>query len=178
MSSNEAETPPLLTIACYIPLKKKKKFDLLKLAEACRSRRVKLIPIDLDNGTFAGDVDPVTIDILLHKLTDVLSRKKDGDGNALSIAASLERFVSSNPAMIVLDPIGNVEHLLDRCTQYEMLAARYPLQHVAVTGVSDDIQLTRYFIHGLYKRRNGTFTKREKLKKRLVPRPSRVEDPD
>ncbi|PIK60119.1 putative inositol-tetrakisphosphate 1-kinase [Apostichopus japonicus] len=60
-------------------------------------------------------------DLIIHKLTDVITRAQDGDNKAKQMMSNLQEYVRKHPHVIVLDPINAVRKLMDRHQSYQII---------------------------------------------------------
>ncbi|CAI9720274.1 inositol-tetrakisphosphate 1-kinase-like [Octopus vulgaris] len=94
--------------------KKEKKFNLEKLAVRLREKDIELIKIDLNYSL----EDQGPFDIIIHKITDVLSRADEGSEKDQLYANNFKNFIRNHPECTLVDPLENVCRLLNRYEQY------------------------------------------------------------
>ncbi|GAB1600541.1 inositol-tetrakisphosphate 1-kinase-like [Argonauta hians] len=94
--------------------KKEKKFNLEKLAVRLREKNIELIKIDLNYSL----EDQGPFDIIIHKITDVLSRADEGSEKDQIFANNFKNFIRNHPECTLVDPLENVRRLLNRYEQY------------------------------------------------------------
>ncbi|CAO3652699.1 unnamed protein product [Cunninghamella echinulata] len=67
--------------------------------------------------------DQISVDIIVHKLTDVVGKMKKGDMEAKLEYDNFLEYCQLNPKMIILDEWVNVEKVLDRLTMVDYLSS-------------------------------------------------------
>lgn len=104
-------------VGYFLPERKRKKLNLDSFTTLCKAREITVAPVDLlqrleDQGPY---------DLIIHKLTDVITRAQDGDNKAQQMMSNLQEYVRKHPQVIVLDPIKAVRKLMDRHQSYQLI---------------------------------------------------------
>ncbi|CAH0726998.1 unnamed protein product, partial [Brenthis ino] len=112
------------TIGIWMSDKKSQKLNWKELIKACNSHGYNLVKLDLERPF----EEQGKIDVLLHKLTDIIAAADQGDMKAASIIARVEQYLSNHPTVTVIDPLDNVRILLNRYYYYSILQDESSLQ--------------------------------------------------
>lgn len=111
-----SETSLLATIVCYLPVKKKKSFDVEALQKACLARGIECFELfDASGASKLADINRKSPRMFLHKLTDSLR------ANDETLLNEVGKLLAGNPDLIVIDPLETIKHLLDRSVQYDLI---------------------------------------------------------
>ncbi|KAG8193680.1 hypothetical protein JTE90_024043 [Oedothorax gibbosus] len=97
--------------------KKSRKINSSELAEVCRAAGLDLVKLDLDRPF----EEQGPFNAIVHKLSDVIVKGKKGDLQSKLICESFQKYVDSHPSMVVIDPLPNIENVLDRYRQYKIV---------------------------------------------------------
>ncbi|XP_065833193.1 inositol-tetrakisphosphate 1-kinase-like isoform X2 [Oscarella lobularis] len=105
-----------MRIGYWLSEKKAKKLNFAGFADRMKqSTGVEVVSIDL---TKPVDEQPL-FDVIIHKLTDLMTAADRGDSDATKDVTSIESYIVRHPKVVVLDPLPNVRKLLDRSICYE-----------------------------------------------------------
>lgn len=104
-------------VGYFLPERKRRKLNLDNFTSLCKAREITVAPVDLlqcleDQGPY---------DLIIHKLTDVITQAQDGDNKAKQMMTNLQEYVRKHPHVIVLDPINAVRKLMDRYQSYQLI---------------------------------------------------------
>ncbi|XP_066602268.1 uncharacterized protein [Prorops nasuta] len=91
-----------------------------------RSSSLSLGEIDIDSNLESQE----PFHVFLHKLTDTLAHAENGDSNASCIIARVQDYISTNPELIVIDPLKNVRKLCNRYKSYDTIREGVKLNDV------------------------------------------------
>lgn len=108
---------PIRRIGYWWSEKKSRKFNMPEFSRICRSAGLKLIKIDLEKSL--EDQGPFTA--IIHKLSDVIVRADRGDESAKQACLAFKKYINQHRNVIMIDPLQNVEKLLDRYRQYKLI---------------------------------------------------------
>ncbi|XP_075976693.1 inositol-tetrakisphosphate 1-kinase-like [Anticarsia gemmatalis] len=105
------------TIGVWMSDKKSQKLNWKELINTCASHGYDLLKLDLERPL----EEQGHIDVLLHKLTDIIAAADQGDSKASIIISGVEQYLSNHPNITVIDPLDNVRILLNRYCYYTIL---------------------------------------------------------
>ncbi|KAJ8919569.1 hypothetical protein NQ315_002191 [Exocentrus adspersus] len=120
--------PASKRIAVWMSDKKLQKMNWLEFEAVCLSHGFEVFKLDLDESLQAQE----PFCVFLHKLTDIIASANLGDiKNSISNSYPLfqnfnkiqeiEKYISQNPTLTVIDPLPNVRKLLDRYNCYSII---------------------------------------------------------
>jgi inositol-1,3,4-trisphosphate 5/6-kinase/inositol-tetrakisphosphate 1-kinase len=98
-------------VGYWMTEKKYRRLHFEDFVSLCSNVGIDLVKIDFDRPL--DEQGPFSV--ILHKLTDQMSRVQDGSMTHIDI---FQLYTKQNPETIVIDPINNVMRLLDRRHQY------------------------------------------------------------
>lgn len=99
--------------------KKIRKFSQPEFLDLCRVSGLE--PIQIDLGKPLDEQGPFTL--IFHKLTDVIARANLGDVEAENTIRHFQRYLERHPEVIMVDPLENIQHLLDRTRTYNLISS-------------------------------------------------------
>ncbi|XP_013191534.1 inositol-tetrakisphosphate 1-kinase [Amyelois transitella] len=105
------------TIGIWMSEKKSQKVNWKELINACTNHGYSIVKVDLERPL----EDQGHIDVLLHKLTDIIAAADQGDSKASAVISRVEQYLSNHPDITVIDPLDNVRILLNRYCYYSIL---------------------------------------------------------
>ncbi|XP_078676131.1 inositol-tetrakisphosphate 1-kinase-like [Branchiostoma floridae x Branchiostoma belcheri] len=113
---------PSWRVGCWLSEKKKKTFSIHTFSQYCRCRGMELVLVDSSR--------PLAVQgpfhAILHKLTDVIIKAREGDAHAQGQLQQVEDYLSSHPEVVVVDPLSSVKSLMDRWTAYHIIQECIP----------------------------------------------------
>ncbi|XP_067319070.1 inositol-tetrakisphosphate 1-kinase isoform X2 [Anolis sagrei] len=65
--------------------------------------------------------DQGPLDVIIHKLTDVIIEADQNDSQALALVHRFQEYIDAHPETIILDPLPAIRTLLDRSKSYELI---------------------------------------------------------
>ncbi|XP_060612455.2 inositol-tetrakisphosphate 1-kinase isoform X1 [Anolis sagrei] len=104
-------------VGYWLSEKKIKKLNFQAFAELCRKRGVEVIQLDLTKPI----EDQGPLDVIIHKLTDVIIEADQNDSQALALVHRFQEYIDAHPETIILDPLPAIRTLLDRSKSYELI---------------------------------------------------------
>ncbi|CAG9860137.1 unnamed protein product [Phyllotreta striolata] len=104
-------------IAFCLSEKKFHKLNWQELETVCKNYGFEVFKLNLNEslesqGPFC---------VLVHKMTDIIASANLGDIRCGKIIQEVERYISQNPSLVVIDPLPNVRKLIDRCSCYSII---------------------------------------------------------
>lgn len=116
--------------------KKSRKFNAEVFADVCRLYGLELVKVDFEKpfeeqGPFGA---------IIHKFSDNIVKAEKGDEQAKVACRLFQEYVDHHPEIVVLDPLPNVEKLLDRFRQYT-LAEQSELQKQGIVFIPAFVEL-------------------------------------
>ncbi|KAM4640858.1 inositol-tetrakisphosphate 1-kinase-like [Discoglossus pictus] len=109
--------------------KKKRKLNLEKFEELCRSRGYAVTDIDLSKPLSSQG----PFDLIIHKLSDLLVEAGQ-DLTSHHLVQTLQSYLETHPYTIVLDPLPSLHTLLDRFKAFHLLQS-LEIHHQGVSGI-------------------------------------------
>ncbi|XP_029453695.1 inositol-tetrakisphosphate 1-kinase [Rhinatrema bivittatum] len=104
-------------VGYWLSEKKIKKLNFQAFAELCRKRGIEVIHLNLSKPI----EDQGPLDVIIHKLTDVILEADQNDSQALRLVQGFQDYVDAHPETIILDPLPAIRTLLDRSKSYELI---------------------------------------------------------
>ncbi|XP_030070623.1 inositol-tetrakisphosphate 1-kinase [Microcaecilia unicolor] len=104
-------------VGYWLSEKKMKKLNFQAFAELCRKRGIEVIQLNLSKPI----EDQGPLDVIIHKLTDVILEADQNDSQALRLVQRFQDYVDTHPETIILDPLPAIRTLLDRSKSYELI---------------------------------------------------------
>ncbi|XP_026569088.1 inositol-tetrakisphosphate 1-kinase isoform X1 [Pseudonaja textilis] len=104
-------------VGYWLSEKKIKKLNFQAFADLCRKRGIEVIPLDLTKRI----EDQGPLDVIIHKLTDVLIEADQNDSQSLELVHRFQEYIDAHPETIILDPLPAIRTLLDRSKSYELI---------------------------------------------------------
>lgn len=101
----------------WLSERKMKRLHFQDFTELCRKNGLEVVPLDLTKSL----EDQGPLDVIIHKLTDVILEADQNDAQSLQLVKRFEDYVNAHPETIVLDPFPAIRTLLDRCKSYELI---------------------------------------------------------
>ncbi|XP_075007315.1 inositol-tetrakisphosphate 1-kinase isoform X5 [Calonectris borealis] len=65
--------------------------------------------------------DQGPLDVIIHKLTDVILEADQNDSQSLELVHRFQEYIDAHPETIILDPLPAIRTLLDRSKSYELI---------------------------------------------------------
>ncbi|KFO56107.1 Inositol-tetrakisphosphate 1-kinase, partial [Corvus brachyrhynchos] len=65
--------------------------------------------------------DQGPLDVIIHKLTDVILEADQNDSQSLELVQRFQEYIDAHPETIILDPLPAIRTLLDRSKSYELI---------------------------------------------------------
>ncbi|XP_039221834.1 inositol-tetrakisphosphate 1-kinase isoform X3 [Crotalus tigris] len=96
---------------------KSKVLHLGKKNQMHRKRGIEVIQLDLTKRI----EDQGPLDVIIHKLTDVLIEADQNDSQSLELVHRFQEYIDAHPETIILDPLPAIRTLLDRSKSYELI---------------------------------------------------------
>lgn len=97
--------------------KKSQKLNWSEFSKVSRSHGFDVVKVDLSRPL--EEQGPFTV--IIHKLTDIIAQSLKGDGKCRGMMNMLEEYTQRHPEVLIIDPIENVQKLLDRSTSYRVV---------------------------------------------------------
>ncbi|XP_039757080.1 inositol-tetrakisphosphate 1-kinase-like [Pararge aegeria] len=116
------------SIGLWMSDKKSQKLNWKELIHACNSHGFNLVKLDLERPF----EDQGRIDVLLHKLTDIIAAADQGDVKASMNIRRVEQYLSNHPNVTIIDPLDNVRILLNRYCYYTILQDEISFQNQGI----------------------------------------------
>uniref|UniRef100_A0A2D4IMK0 Inositol-tetrakisphosphate 1-kinase n=2 Tax=Micrurus lemniscatus lemniscatus TaxID=129467 RepID=A0A2D4IMK0_MICLE len=104
-------------VGYWLSEKKIKKLNFQAFADLCRKRGIEVIQLDLTKRI----EDQGPLDVIIHKLTDVLIEADQNDSQSLELVRRFQEYIDAHPETIILDPLPAIRTLLDRSKSYELI---------------------------------------------------------
>ncbi|XP_058018586.1 inositol-tetrakisphosphate 1-kinase [Ahaetulla prasina] len=104
-------------VGYWLSEKKIKKLNFQAFADLCRKRGIEVIQLDLTKRI----EDQGPLDVIIHKLTDVLIEADQNDSQSLELVHRFQEYIDAHPETIILDPLPAIRTLLDRSKSYELI---------------------------------------------------------
>ncbi|XP_043930505.1 inositol-tetrakisphosphate 1-kinase isoform X2 [Protopterus annectens] len=104
-------------VGYWLSERKMKRLHFQDFAELCRKKGLEVVPLDLTKSL----EDQGPLDVIIHKLTDVILEADQNDVQSLQLVNQFEDYINSHPETIVLDPFPAIRTLLDRCKSYKLI---------------------------------------------------------
>ncbi|KAJ8932352.1 hypothetical protein NQ314_014719 [Rhamnusium bicolor] len=104
-------------IAVWMSEKKLQKLNWQEFETVCINHGFELFKLNLNKSLVSQE----PFCVLLHKLTDIIASANQGDIRAFNKIHEVEKYISRNPTLVVIDPLPNVRKLLDRCSSYSII---------------------------------------------------------
>lgn len=117
MSNASRQMGDLPRVGYWWSEKKSRKFNVNEFTKVCRSSGLELVKIDLDRPL--EEQGPFTA--IVHKLSDAIVKAEKGDPHSKAVCQAFQNYAENNPETIVIDPLPNMEKLLDRYRQYKLV---------------------------------------------------------
>ncbi|GLV35794.1 hypothetical protein CBL_01054 [Carabus blaptoides fortunei] len=127
------ERPKL--IAYWMSEKKIQKLNWTEFGNVCRNHGYELIMLDLDKPL--DEQGPFVL--FLHKLTDIIALANQNHSKSKELMRRIECWINASPFMAVVDPLDNVQKLLDRCLSYSIVHKSDLCQHGVFTPTFAEI---------------------------------------
>lgn len=116
-------------IGYWMSEKKIQKLNWVEFSQVCKNHGFQLIKVDLDQSLDAQG--PFLV--FLHKLTDIIALANQGEKKSKELMTRIESWMMRNPYMSVIDPLENVQKLLDRYLSYSVVHNSDLFQHGVFT---------------------------------------------
>lgn len=104
-------------IAYWMSEKKIQKLNWTEFANVCRNHGYELVMLDLEKPL---DLQGPFV-LFLHKLTDIIALANQNHLKSKELMLRIETWITRNPSMAVVDPLDNVQKLLDRYLSYSIV---------------------------------------------------------
>ncbi|KAG7238524.1 hypothetical protein INR49_030797 [Caranx melampygus] len=111
-------------VGYWLSEKKMKKLNFQAFADLCRKRGIEVVQLDLSQPL----EEQGPLDVIIHKLTDLILEADQNDSQA--------DYIDAHPETIVLDPLPAIRTLLDRCKSYQLIHRIESCMQVCKTRVA------------------------------------------
>ncbi|KAJ8655147.1 hypothetical protein O0I10_009182 [Lichtheimia ornata] len=117
------------TIGMVFSTKKLKQSRLVDISKHARSSGLNFVDLDLSRPI----EDQMPLDMVVHKVSDIVARAKAGDKNAQAEYERFQTFCSSHPNVRIVDPLDKVAKLLDRKSTMNVCSPDHALFRIPTT---------------------------------------------
>lgn len=109
--------PPVKTVGLIFSKKKKQRSAFSGLEEYASQHGIQIVHVDLDHAiSLQGNFD-----LIVHKLTDLIAAATKGQEDAERQLANFEQYTKVHPQTLILDPLPDVNKLMDRRGTFAIL---------------------------------------------------------
>ncbi|CAH0560710.1 unnamed protein product [Brassicogethes aeneus] len=104
-------------VAICMSEKKFKKLNFQEICKTCDEYGLEAFKLDLNLSL--EEQEPFSV--VLHKLTDVITASNEGDKKTCLILSKIENYIKTHPNLIVIDPLPNIQKVLNRFITYKTI---------------------------------------------------------
>jgi len=111
--------PPVKTVGLIFSKKKIQRSGFIGLPEYASQHGLQIVHVDLDDSIASQG----NFDLIVHKLTDLIAAATKGHVDAQRQLDNFEQYTKDHPNTIILDPLVQVDRLMDRRGTFTVLKA-------------------------------------------------------